>query len=341
MKSALSAILAATVLASGCGPAKTDSESAAGAPAARVRLATATATEILLPIESAGTVRPRRTAQVAAKVMGSIEEMPVALGQHVRAGDIVARIAADEISARAAQARAQLNTAERDLERERNLLAKSASTAETVRGLEDRLSAAQAVAREAEDMLGYTTVRAPFDGTVSRKFADVGDLASPGMELVEVEEAGGFQVEAPIPDSVAGRLEAGAVLSVDVPDRGISFQGRVSELSSSADPAAHTVTAKIAVPSGIAIRSGEFARVTLNGAPVAAIMIPASAVATIGQMQRVFVAGPDGRASLRLVRTGGVRGDMVEVLSGIDSNERVVVSPSAGLRDGQALEIQP
>jgi len=331
---------AAAALLSGCGKSSPEIDALAGGAPARVRLATVRSLEFALPTESVGTVRPQRTAQVASKVMGAIAQMPVALGQRVRAGDLVARIDADEISARVAQARAQFNAARRDLERERDLLAKSASTAETVRDLEDRFAGAQAALREAEDMAGYTEVKAPFDGIISRKLADVGDLASPGLALVEVEASGQFQIEAPLPDSEAGRLGAGSAVTVIIPDRNTTFEGRIVEVSSSADPGAHTVMAKISVPAEVTVRSGEFARVLVNGAPVAALMVPASAVTAVGQIQRVFVAGDDNRAVLRLVRTGAVRDDLVEVLSGLDANERVVVAPPAGLREGQPLEIQ-
>jgi len=329
-------------LVAGCGGrAASDGDAGAGLPAARVRLAPVRAESLASPSECTGTVRPLRTARVAARVMGAIEEMPVALGQRVRAGDLLARIGADEISARVAQAEAQLGAARRDLERERGLLAKEASTAETVKDLEDRFSGAQATVREAEAMLGYTMVRAPFDGIVARKFADVGDLASPGIALLEIEGADGFQVEAALPDLLASRLAPGAVLTVAIPARGATFAGILAELSPAADPGAHTVTAKIRVPAGVPVRSGEFARVQLEGAPVSALMVPASAVTTVGQMQLVFVAGADNRAVLRLVRTGAARGGEVEVLSGLDAGERVVAAPPVGLREGQPLEIRP
>ncbi len=330
------------VLIAGCGGrAGSDREADAKLPPARVRLAAVRAENLASVTESTGTVRPLRSAQVAAKVMGAIEEMPVVLGQRVRAGDLLARIGADEISARAAQAQAHLSAARRDLERERELFKREASTAETVKDLEDRFSGAQAAVREAEAMLAYTMVRAPFDGIVARKFADVGDLASPGLPLLEVEGADEFQVEAALPDSLASRLAPGAVLTVSIPERDATFAGKLAELSPASDPGAHTVTAKIRVTAGVPVRSGEFARVRVEGAPVSALMVPASAVVADGQMQLVFVAGADNRAGLRLVRTGAPRGDQVEVLSGLDGGERVVAAPPAGLREGQPLEIQP
>jgi RND family efflux transporter MFP subunit len=280
-------------------------------------------------------------AQIAAKVMGTIEELPITLGQKVRAGDLLVKISAGEITARVAQVQAQLNVARRDLERERDLLTKNASTADMVRGLEDRLAMTQAMMREAEVMLGYATVRAPFDGVVARKLAHAGDLAAPGQPLLEVEGLGDFQVEAAVPDSLATKLAPGTALAIDVPAAGLSFNGTLAELSSAADANAHSVLAKISVPAGTAVRSGQFARVQLSGAPVKTLLAPAASVSTLGQMERIFVAGDGNRAVLRLVKTGVTRGDRVEILAGLDDGERVVVAPPTGLRDGQSLEVQP
>jgi RND family efflux transporter MFP subunit len=319
-------------------------DTAAGLPPARVRVAAVQMEDTPMFIEVTGTVHPAKHAVIAAKVMGAIEEMPFALGQRVKAGDLLVKISAAEISARVLQAKSQLNQVQRDLERERDLLTKGASTSDMVKGLEDRFAMAHAIVAEAEVMLGYAAVRAPFDGVVARKMSDVGDLAAPGMPLLEIEGTGGFQVEAGIPDSLAAGFAVGAPLEVDVPVAGTHFTGSLVELSSTADPSTRTVTAKISVPAGSAVRSGQFARVQVPGAPVRALFVPAGAVSRLGQMERVFVAGSAG-AVLRLVKTGAVRGSAgqqnVEILSGLSNGERVVLDPPAGLREGQRLEVQP
>lgn len=336
----------ALALLAGCGKHAT-SESAAGPtlPAVKVRLATVRAENLATTTEVAGTVRPTQRAQVAAKLMGAIEELPVTLGQRVRAGELLAKIAGGEISARVAQAQSQLSSVRRDLERERELLGKNASTADMVKGLEDRFAMTQAMVREAEVMLGYTSVRAPFDGVIARKLANAGDLASPGQPLLELEGTAGFQVEAGLPDSLAARLAPGAALTLEIPATGVTFSGKLAEISSATDASARTVFVKIAVPTGTAVRSGEFARIQLPGAPVRTLLVPAAAVSTSGQMERVFVASDGNRAVLRLVKTGATRGSAgqqsVEILSGLDEGERVIVAPTAGLRDGQPLEVQP
>jgi len=337
-------VTVALTLLAGCSkhaaPAKAADSAAALAPAS-VRLARVRAENLPAATEITGTIRPLQRAQLAAKVMGMIDELPVTLGQRVAAGDLLVKISAAEINARVTQAQSQPNAARRDLERERSLLTKNASTADLVRGLEDRFAGAQALVREAEIMLGYATLRAPFDGVVARKFAHAGDLASPGFPVLELEGTGAFQVEAAVPASLAAKLTHGAALSVEVPAAGLTFSATLAELSSAADAGTRSVLAKLTVPTGTPVRSGQFVRVFIPGAPTRALLVPAAALSPLGQMERIFIAGPDNRAVLRLVKSGAIRADRVEILSGLDDGERVVVAPPAGLREGQTLEILP
>jgi membrane fusion protein, multidrug efflux system len=332
--------LSALGLLAGCSKHAASVAASAPLPPAIVRLAVVQAETAPALTEVTGTVRPVQRATIAAKVMGAIDDLPVTLGQRVRAGDLLVKISAAEISAKVLQAQAGLNQAKRDLDRERELLAKGASTADMVKGLEDRFAMTQAMVREAEVMLGYTTVRAPFDGVVARKLAHAGDLAAPGQPLLEVEGTDAFQVEAGIPDSLASGLAAGATLTVEVPAASLSFPGKLAELSSASDANARTVAVKLTVPAGLAVRSGQFARVLVPGAPARALLAPATAVTPFGQMERVFVAA-NNRAELRLVKTGAARGDRIEILAGLSEGERVVINPPVALREGQPLSVQP
>ena len=82
-------------------------------------------------------------------------------------------------------------------------------------------------------------------------------------------------------------------------------------------------------------------RATVAGPARRTLLAPAAALTPFGQMERVFVAGGDGRAVLRLVRTGAASADRVEILAGLEAGERVVLAPPATLREGQPLEVQP
>ncbi len=336
-------VSATAALLAGCGQPATPAaaDPAAALPPAKVHVATVRAETLAASTEITGTIRPVQRTQLSAKVMGAIAELPVTLGQRVRTGDLLVKISVGEITARVAQAQSQLNAARRDLERERDLLGKGASTADMVRGLEDRFAMTQAMVREAEVMLGYATIRAPFDGVVSRKLVNAGDLASPGFPLLELEGTDAFQVEAAVPDSLVAKLTPGIALTVEVPAVGLTFKATLAELSPTADPGARSVLAKFTVPADTAVRSGQFARVQLAGEGMRTLFAPLSALSVLGQMERIFVVGPNNRAVLRLVKSGATHADRIEILAGLDEGERVVVAPSSNLREGQTLEILP
>ncbi len=332
----------ALALFAGCSRhAEKSSSSASTLPTVQVRAVTVRAENSPLVTEVTGTIRPLQRAQLAARVMGAIEEIPVTLGQRVRRGDILVKIAAGEISARLAQARSQLNSARRDLERERALLTKGASTTETVKNLDDRVVTTEAQVNEAEVLLGYAVVLAPFDGVVARKPANAGDLASPGVTLIELDGTTAFEVEAGVPEAAGASLAVGTPVAVEIPSAKLMFTGKVAEVSSAADALARTIAVKIAVPEGAAVRSGQFARIEIPGELRRTFRVPASAVTSFGQMERIFVIIENNRAALRLVKTGAVREGHVEILAGIAEGDRVIVTPPPGLRDGQPVEMQP
>lgn len=333
--------LLAVALLAGCSKTPAEDSSATTLPPVAVHVAPVTAVDLPVPTAITGTVRAAQRATIAAKVMGTVAELPVALGQRVPAGELLARISASEIDARLAQARAQLSVATRDLERERALLAKGASTQELVRNLEARFSGAEALVREAETMLGYTELRAPFAGVVARKFVDAGDLATPGQPLLGLDGLDDFQIEAAVPDSLVAPLAIGQRLAVTIAATDRELAGSIVEISSAADAAARAVSIKIALPAGSDVRAGQFARVALPGAPARTLLVPASAVSRVGQIERVFVVGPENRTRLRLVKTGAVRGGRIEILSGLDASEIVIVAPPAELREGQVVEARP
>lgn len=327
----------ALALLAGC--ARHDATSAAALPPVTVRLAPVVAEDRPQLTEVAGTIRAVQRATLAPRIMGAIVDFPVALGQPVKAGEVLARLFADEAKARVTQAKAQFNVVSRDLERERDLFTKGASTAEMVRTLQDRSAGAEAALHEAEAQLGYTEIRAPFDGVVTRKLAQAGDLANPGQAILEVEETTHFEIEAWVPDSLAAGLAPGASLACEADQQ--PFTATVREISAAADATTRSVGVKLTVPADAKVRSGQFARVQVPGSRTHTILVPATAVSVNGQMERVFVAGEDHHAVLCLVKTGATRDGQTEILSGLRAGDRVIIAPPAGLQHGQALEVQP
>lgn len=313
--------------------------SAAASLSLPVRTALVTAERLPLVIEVPATVHPAERAVIAARLTGTIATFHWGLGQPVKAGEVLVQLSAPEAEARVRQAQARSAEATRAAERERTLVAKGVSAAESSRDADDRLRFAQGALAEAEAMLAYTTVRAPFDGVVTEKHALPGDLATPGLPLLVLESNQHLRAEGNLPEKLAGALRIGDALPVVVEDSAAPVTGQIEELSSAADAVSRSLLVKVALPAGLA-RSGQFVRLLVPAGVADALFAPISAVTRFGQMERVFVVA-DGRAVLRLVKTGRETAGRVEILSGVNPGERVVLAPPAALRDGAAVTAQP
>lgn len=200
-------------------------------PPLDVTVITAEASKPLRQIEIMATVEAAQSASIAAKLSGNITELPVKLGSKVSSGDILVVISAEEIKAKLSQAQAQLEQAQRNLSRERNLLKKNAATSESVKTLEESEQIAQAAYREAQTMLNYATIKAPFSGVITHKIANVGDLATPGKTLLELENPTSLQVITDVPEALVLDLAIGDVLPVKIEAAGLEVSGTITEIA--------------------------------------------------------------------------------------------------------------
>ena len=158
-----------------------------GGPAIAVKTVTAGKVAHQAVEEVVGTVRSRQQAMVEAKVPGRVEQYLAVPGQVVKAGDLLVQLDVREIATKVDSARALQEQADRELARYQQLVAQNAATRQELDAVEARQKVAAAQVIEAETMLSYARVTAPFDGVVTRKLAEVGDLAMPGKPLAEVE----------------------------------------------------------------------------------------------------------------------------------------------------------
>jgi RND family efflux transporter MFP subunit len=331
---------ACAAFASGCGKAPhSKTASAPELPVAPVKVQQIAARAVESSEEVSGTVRARLRATIEAKASGRITALPVVAGQKVRAGDLVARLEAPEIKARADLAQANLIQAEREWKRASSLQNQQAATRAELDVAESRHLASQAALAEAKAMLSYIEVLAPFDGVVARKMADVGDLAAPGKPLVEVEDPSNLQVEASVPELIASKVRADMTMPVRLGHSSDLVAGKVTEVSPVADPVSRTFRVKLDLPPNSGALSGQFARLFVPLGETSSLYIPASAVTRRGQLDIVFVV-EDGKAWLHLVKIGRRLGGEVEVLSGLDSGDKVIVEGGNLLVDGQPVEIK-
>jgi RND family efflux transporter MFP subunit len=344
--SCLSACLSTALLLTGCHkPADSESgngqsSSVAPLPAAVVR---AQSVERRLRPEfeeEVGTVRPRLSAVIEAKITGRIEQMLVVPGQVVKSGDLLAQLDAREIQARYDQAAAARQQAESDFKRASDLVAQKTLSQSEFDSAQSKFRVADAVATEAGTMLAYARIVAPFDGVITRKLADVGDLAAPGKPLLQMEDPNALRLEADLPEALIENVALGEKLAVHIAAVPTEIYGTVAELAPAADSNSRTFLVKLDLPKMVGLRSGQFGRVAVPVGQVNSIRIPPAAVVQRGQMEIVFVV-VDGRAQLRLVKTGRHASDECEVVSGLDAGETIVTEGAAGLVDGQPVVVQP
>ena len=306
-------------------------------------------------IDVRGIVHPTRQAEVSSRVMGPVIALKVRAGATVAKGQVLLEIqpeAADGQLAQArgalAQAQASLALSERNFQRFKALYAEKAASEleldmarmqfEKARGAvaqaEGGVSAASSVAAESE-------VSAPFAARVVQTLVEVGDLAAPGRPLVRVESIEGQQIWLSVREGDIHRVVVGDEVGVRLdarPELG-EVVGTVREIVPSADPATHTFIVKVAL-GDIEVPSGFSGRAVISGDLIERLVVPAGAVHRRGGLELVVVRAADGTARTRAVTTGSMVGDgRIEVLSGVNQGESVVINAPGPVADGTPLEL--
>jgi len=332
------ALPAGMALLAGCGKAPPGRTAAQPElPPVRVRTQTVEAKPLASLEEVVGTVRARLRATIEAKTSGRISEMPVVLGQKIKAGELVARLDAPEIQARLDQAEATLQQAERDAQRMSTLFSQQAASRADYEAADSRYLVAKGAVAEARAMERYVQVLTPFDGVVTRKCVDVGDLAAPGKPLVDIEDPSRFQLEVDVPEAMAASIQQDARMTIRMGQGSGDLAGTIVEIAPIADPASRTFRVKLDVPARPGLMSGQFARLLVPVGEHPSLRVPASAVVQRGQMEILFVV-ENRRARLHLVKSGRRVQDELEILSGLDAGDSVVVDNPQQLADGQPLQ---
>ena len=334
MRFYLCLLLVAGGVLSGC---RHNEPSTLAQPARAVQSVVAREQTVPIQEEVVGTVAAELRAVVSAKVSGAIEQMNAVPGQAVTAGFVIARLHALEITARRDQALAMRDDARQEFERVKQLLEQKIESQQKFDAVATRHRTAQGALDEANAMRTYTTLLAPFDGVIVRKRADQGDLATPGLPLVEIENPQRLRLEAEVPEAAANRIQLGNAYPVTIDAAQMHTNAPVSEIAPSANPFSRTVLIKLNLPRGPALHAGQFGRVTIPTGEKCALIVPASAVVTRGQLEFVFVVSGK-TAVMRIVRSGRRAAGGVEILAGLTDGEHVVTDGAENLRDGQAIQ---
>jgi membrane fusion protein, multidrug efflux system len=329
---------AGMVLLAGCGKAHPGHTGAQPElPSVQVRTQTVEAKPLAAIEEVVGTVRAKLSATIEAKTSGRITGLPVIVGQKVKAGELVARLDAPEIKARLDQAEASLQQADRDAKRVSSLFDQQAATRAEYEAADSRYQVAKAVVAEARAIMGFVEILAPFDGVVTRKWVNVGDQATPGKPLVDIEDPSKLRLEADVPEAIASSIKEDARLTIRVGQSTGDLSGTMAEIAPIADPTSRTVRVKLDVPASPGLMLGQFARLMVPAGEYTSMRVPTSALVRRGQMEILFVV-ENQHARLHLVKTGRRVNDETEILSGLDSGDSVVLDNPWQLVDGQPLQ---
>ncbi len=276
-------------------------------------------------IEVPGTVESETRITLSAKVPAHVKKVLVSAGTAVKAGQELVLLDDREIGEQLAAAEAQLRMAEAEYKRTKGLFDSKASTEQQLMAAETGRDAARAQVERARVMMTYARIVSPIDGVVTDRRVEEGDIASPGQLLLAVYDPLRMRLEAPVPMRLAGALSAGMEVGVVLTDPERSRKGRITEIVSEIDPQSRTQKVKVLLEDPSDLRPGAFGRFIAPAGSVEVVRVPETAVMRIGQLEMVRVVR-DGRSQRRLVKTGAHRDGQVEILSGLDDGETVLVA---------------
>lgn len=286
------------------------------------------------PIRIPGTVEAYDQSALSSRVNGVIVQLEDGVGTPFSEGEVLVKMDAEELRARVEAARARLREAEVDYKRIQSLYEQDAVPEAQWTGATSRLETSRAELKEAETLLGYLEIRAPFDGRISRVHASRGDLAVPGMPLLTVTTSGPHQFSVKLPESLKPQLDVAGTYEVWMEDGGDPVSAVVEELAQNAEPESRTYALKLKLPDLPRIRPGSFGYLEVDTGKRVPLVKP-EWVITRGQLEFVYVLA-DGRARLTVIRTGSRIGENLEVVSGLTGSETLLV-PHANLHDGSPI----
>jgi RND family efflux transporter MFP subunit len=307
-----------------------------------------------------GITRAAQRARLSFSIGARLAARPVEVGDQVKRGQVLARLDDSEVRNGLATARATLAEAEarrgqmgRDVERVEKLHAAKAATAEelekTRTGLESLVAAADAAGarvREVERLVGETSLRAPYDGTITEVLAEPGELVGPGRPIFILSGEGDTEVQLEVPESLLGQLLPGAPVPVKVSmlgDRAVN--GQIRSLGRSAAGPGQLFPVVVSLDPAAGVPAGATAELAFRVGESAALAVPVGAVVDPGgRRPAVFKIEKGGAGELvrRVpVEVGSLLGGKVIVAGALAAGDRVVVGGQRGLLDGDAVEVEP
>ncbi|MBU6402977.1 MAG: efflux RND transporter periplasmic adaptor subunit, partial [Verrucomicrobia bacterium] len=302
--------------------------------------------------------QPFIEAPIYARVDGYLRRWYFDIGHGVRQGDLLAEIEAPELDQQLAQARADLSRAEANLELARvtdarwQELLKTASVseqeaAEKSAGLATASAAvlaARANVHRLEELQSFERVVAPFDGVITERQTDIGQLikAAAGRELFRLAQTAVLRIYVRVPQTISPWIVPGQKVDLflaEKPNR--VFTGAIVRTAGAIDPASRTLLTEVQYQNERGdILAGAYVQVRFHSpAEAPALVLPANTLLFRAEGTQVGVLGPDHRVQLRHLKIGRDFGTAVEVLSGVTATDQVILNPSDSLAAGDTVQL--
>ena len=304
-------------------------------------------------IHTNGQVESLETATISTRMMGYITSVKVKPGEKVTKGQLMITLNSSDVLAKrgqaqamVAEAQAALRDAQKDLDRYTQLYQQQSASAKELENIKlhyesikSKAEAARQMQLEAEATLAYTNITAPFPGIVTQKYVNEGSMANPGMPLLVVEQQGAYQVNTSVDESEVGNVRPGVEAVVTIKSSGKVINGKVSEVSPSANPGGrYAVKILLAVNETQGLYPGMHVSAAIasatNNESDETILVPNSALVHKDQLVGIYTVGENKTALLRWIKPGRTLGNEVEVLSGINENESFISSADSKLYNG-------
>jgi HlyD family secretion protein len=324
-------------------------------PQAAALTVTATALrsiEIARGIQANGSIHPWQEIIVGPEVGGyRVAAVLVDVGDRVKKGQELVRLRDDLLTAELSSKRASLQQAEAALENTAAAYrrAKSLSASGVLSQADlDQLSSEEAAARArvqvakaelatAELRLKYARVTAPDDGIVSARNVAVGQVAQAGSEMLRMVRQGRVEWRAEIPEARLRDIHVGQAVRLTTAD-GSQIDGKVRAVSPTIDTSTRSGVVYVDIDSTHA-RAGMFARGEILLDQGTAPMLPLAGLVIQDGYSYVFVLKPDNTVERRHVETGIVKDKLIEIVSGVQPDERVVIKGAGFLKDGDRVNV--
>lgn len=314
-----------------------------GGSAKVVTVAPAAVAAVTERVESVGTAKSRESVLITAEVQGIVRELAFQDGDVVRGGQVLVRLDSEIQRAELAAAEAELEQADRAYARARELRSRGAVSASTLDEAEAALRTARAQVALTGARLAKRTIAAPFAGVLSFRRVSPGAFVESGADIAMLDDVATVYVDFRLPENFAGRVVPGqTVRALARAFPGRAFRGTVTAVDARIDEATRQAIVRAVIDNAEGLlRPGMLVGVDLTLGTHPAVVVPQTALTAVGPSPFVFVVAGDGRAARRPVTIGRREGNAVEIVSGLDPGEPVVVEGANKISDGDRLDPRP